>query len=59
MMLRLPTTLLPARSAEPYRVEDALTCWTRNGHVLLDFAYSGEDDDEWDFETCFLLIAQS
>lgn len=57
LMLRLPTTLLPARSAEPYCVEDALTCWTRNGHLLLDFAYSAEDGGEWDFETSFTLAS--
>lgn len=57
LMLRLPTTLLPARSAEPYCVEDALTCWTRNGHLLLDFAYSSEDGGEWDFETSFTLAS--
>ncbi|MFI8437107.1 hypothetical protein ACIGJO_25890 [Streptomyces sp. NPDC079020] len=57
LMLRLPTTLLPARSAEPYCVEDALTCWTRNGHLLLDFACSAEDGGEWDFETPFTLAS--
>ncbi|MDJ0341057.1 hypothetical protein QMK19_08465 [Streptomyces sp. H10-C2] len=57
LMLRLPTTLLPARSAEPYCVEDALTCWTRNGHLLLDFACSAEDSGEWDFETSFTLAS--
>lgn len=57
LMLRLPTTLLPARSAEPYCMEDALTCWTRNGHLLLDFAYSAEDGGEWDFETSFTLAS--
>lgn len=57
LMLRLPTTLLPARSAEPYCAEDALTCWTRNGHLLLDFAYSAEDGEEWDFETSLTLAS--
>jgi hypothetical protein len=37
LLLRLPTTLLPARSAEPYCAEGALTCWTRKGCLLLDF----------------------
>ncbi|CAM5494885.1 hypothetical protein [Streptomyces canus] len=57
LVLRLPTTLLPARSAEPYCAEDALTCRTRNGHLLLDFAYSAEDGGEWDFETSFTLAS--
>jgi hypothetical protein len=57
LMLRLPTTLLPARSAEPYCAEDALACWTRNGHLLLDFTYSAEDGEEWDFETSFTLAS--
>lgn len=57
LMLRLPTALLPARNAEPYCAEDALTCWTRNGHLLLDFAYSAEDGGEWDFETSFTLAS--
>ncbi|MDK1341877.1 hypothetical protein QNO09_00775 [Streptomyces sp. 378] len=57
LMLRLPTALLPARNAEPYCAEDALTCWTRNGHLLLDFACSAEDGGEWDFETSFALAS--
>lgn len=57
LMLRLPVTLLPVRSAEPYCVEDVLTCWTRNGHLLLDFAYSAEDGGEWDFETSVTLAS--
>lgn len=57
LMLRLPTTLLPARSAEPYCAEDALTCWTRKGHLLLDFSYEAEDGGEWDFETSFTLAS--
>ncbi|MCX4882580.1 MULTISPECIES: hypothetical protein [unclassified Streptomyces] len=57
LMLRLPTALLSARSAEPYCAEDALTCWTRNGHLLLDFAYSAEDGGEWDFENSFTLAS--
>ncbi|MER5432846.1 hypothetical protein [Streptomyces sp. NPDC002588] len=57
LMLRLPTTLLPARSAEPYCAEDALTCWTRKGHLLLDFSYQAEDGGEWDFETSFTLAS--
>ncbi|MFJ9889414.1 hypothetical protein ACIQRW_26615 [Streptomyces sp. NPDC091287] len=57
LMLRLPTTLLPARSAEPYCTEDALTCWTRKGHLLLDFSYEAEDGGEWDFETSFTLAS--
>ncbi|WP_338896810.1 hypothetical protein WBG99_15105 [Streptomyces sp. TG1A-60] len=32
-----------------------MTCWTRNGHLLLDFVYSAEDGGEWDFETSFTL----
>ncbi|MFG2561954.1 hypothetical protein [Streptomyces sp. NPDC048496] len=55
LMLRLPTTLLPARNAEPYCAEAALTCWTRKGHLLLDFSYEAEDGGEWDFETSFTL----
>lgn len=57
LMLRLPTTLLPARSAEPYCAEDALTCWTRKGHLLLDFSYEAEVGGEWDFETSFTLAS--
>ncbi len=57
LMLRLPTTLLPARSAEPYCVENALTCWTRKGHLLLDFSYEAGDGGEWDFETSFTLAS--
>ncbi|MFC5953173.1 hypothetical protein ACFP51_01305 [Streptomyces pratens] len=57
LMLRLPTTLLPARSAEPYCAEDALSCWTRKGHLLLDFSYEAEDGGEWDFETSFTLAS--
>ncbi|MER5356895.1 hypothetical protein [Streptomyces sp. NPDC002785] len=57
LMLRLPTTLLPAGSAEPYCAEGALTCWTRKGHLLLDFAYEAEDGGEWDFETSFTLAS--
>ncbi|MFF4259739.1 hypothetical protein ACFY1L_52180 [Streptomyces sp. NPDC001663] len=57
LMLRLPSALLPARNAEPYCAEDALTCWTTNGHLLLDFAYSAEDGCEWDFETSFTLAS--
>ncbi|MFF3400329.1 hypothetical protein ACFYW6_17575 [Streptomyces sp. NPDC002659] len=34
-----------------------MTCWTRNGHLLLDFAYSAEDGGEWDFETSFTLAS--
>ncbi|MFB8775374.1 hypothetical protein [Streptomyces broussonetiae] len=55
LMLRLPTTVLPARRAEPYCAEDALTCRTRKGHLLLDFSYEAEDGGEWDFETSFTL----
>ncbi|WP_432072673.1 hypothetical protein [Streptomyces wuyuanensis] len=57
LMLRLPTALLPARSAEPYCTGDALTCWTRKGHLLLDFSYQAEDGGEWDFETSFTLAS--
>jgi hypothetical protein len=57
LMLRLPTTLMRARSAEPYCAEDTLTCWTRNGHLLLDFTYSDENGAEWDFETSFTLAS--
>ncbi|WUH94303.1 hypothetical protein OG900_32015 [Streptomyces sp. NBC_00433] len=57
LMLRLPTTLLPARSAEPYCAEDALTCWTRKGQLLLDFSYAAEDGGEWDVETSFTLAS--
>ncbi|CAG6392302.1 hypothetical protein NMG29_25700 [Streptomyces cocklensis] len=57
LMLRLPTTLLPARSAKPYCAEDAFTCWTRNGHLILDFAYAAEDDSEWEFDTSFTLAS--
>ncbi|MEV6589911.1 hypothetical protein [Streptomyces acidicola] len=57
LMLRLPTALLPARGAKPYCTEDALTCWTRNGHLLLDFSYETEDGGEWDFETSFTLAS--
>ncbi|MEU2994574.1 hypothetical protein ABZ690_34250 [Streptomyces sp. NPDC006967] len=57
LMLRLPTTLLSARSAEPYRWEEALSCWTRKGHALLDFSYAAEDGGEWDFETSFTLAS--
>ncbi|MFE9922139.1 hypothetical protein ACFYQA_11265 [Streptomyces sp. NPDC005774] len=57
LMLRLPATLLPARSAEPYCMEGALTCWTRKGHLLLDFSYEAEDGGEWDFETSFTLAS--
>ncbi|MFJ9379403.1 hypothetical protein [Streptomyces sp. NPDC101455] len=57
LMLRLPTTLLPARSAEPYCEGGALTSWTRKGHLLLDFAYEAEDGGEWDFETSFTLAS--
>ncbi|WP_433399555.1 hypothetical protein [Streptomyces sp. CA-146814] len=57
LMLRLPTALLPARSAEPYCAEDALTRWTRKGHLLLDFSYQAEDGAEWDFETSFTLAS--
>ncbi|MBT2403451.1 MULTISPECIES: hypothetical protein [unclassified Streptomyces] len=57
LMLRLPTALLPARSAEPYCAEDALSCWTRKGHLLLDFPYSAEDGGEWDFERSYTLAS--
>ncbi len=57
LMLRLPTALLPARSAEPYCAEDALTRWTRKGHLLLDFSYQAEDGGEWDFETSLALAS--
>lgn len=49
--------VLPARSAEPYCAEDAFTCWTRNGHLILDLAYSAEDDSEWEFDTSFTLAS--
>ncbi|QFQ99428.1 hypothetical protein F9278_28425 [Streptomyces phaeolivaceus] len=57
LMLRLPTALLPARGAEPYCAEDALSCWTRKGHLVLDFSYEAEDGGEWDFETSFTLAS--
>ncbi|MFD4256473.1 hypothetical protein ACFWR9_02290 [Streptomyces sp. NPDC058534] len=57
LLLRLPTTLLPAHAVEPFRVEDALTCWTRKGHLLLDFSYEAEDGGEWDFETSCTLAS--
>lgn len=57
LMLRLPTTLLPARIAEPYCAEDALTCWTGKGRLLLDFSYEDEDGGEWDFESSFTLAS--
>ncbi|MCX4590269.1 hypothetical protein OG819_10990 [Streptomyces sp. NBC_01549] len=57
LMLRLPTALLPARRAEPYCSEDALTCWSRKGHLLLDFSYQAEEDGEWDFSTSFTLAS--
>jgi hypothetical protein len=57
LMLRLPTTMLPARSAGPYCAEDTLTCWSRNGHLLLDFSYSADDGGEWDFEAAFTLAS--
>ncbi|MGW1540879.1 hypothetical protein ACWCPM_11665 [Streptomyces sp. NPDC002309] len=57
LMLRLPTALLPARGAEPYCTEDALTCWTRKGHLVLDFSYEAEDGGEWDFETSLTLAS--
>ncbi|MGW5674851.1 hypothetical protein ACWEV4_07165 [Streptomyces sp. NPDC003860] len=53
----VPTALLPARSAEPYCVEDALTCWSRKGHLLLDFSYEVEAGGEWDFGTSFTLAS--
>jgi hypothetical protein len=57
LMLRLPTMLLPARSAKLYCAEDAFTCWTRNGHLILDFAYAAEDGCEWEFDTSFTLAS--
>jgi hypothetical protein len=57
LTLRLPTTLLPAGSAEPYCADGTLTCWTREGHLLLDFSYEDEDGGEWDFETSFTLAS--
>ncbi|GFH39155.1 hypothetical protein [Streptomyces pacificus] len=57
LMLRLPTALLPSRSAEPYCAEDALSCWTRKGHLLLEFSYDDEDGGEWDFETSSTLAS--
>ncbi len=55
LVLRLPATVLPAKKASAYALEESLSVWTRSGYTLLDFSLDCEDGGEWDFETSYEL----
>ncbi|MCX4596341.1 hypothetical protein OG819_43835 [Streptomyces sp. NBC_01549] len=57
LLLRIPASVLPAKTAQGYALQETLAVWTRGGHTLLDFSLSAEDGGEWDFETSFELAS--
>ncbi|MFE2719362.1 hypothetical protein ACFXKI_47645 [Streptomyces mirabilis] len=57
LLLRIPASVLPAKTAQGYALQETLAVWTRGGRTLLDFSLSAEDGGEWDFETSFELAS--
>ncbi|MFF8024108.1 hypothetical protein ACFZDJ_23940 [Streptomyces sp. NPDC007896] len=57
LLLRIPASVLPAKIAQGYALQETRAVWTRGGHTLLDFSLSAEDGGEWDFETSFELAS--
>ncbi|MCZ1002573.1 hypothetical protein O1M63_38430 [Streptomyces mirabilis] len=57
LLLRIPASVLPAKTAQGYALQETLAVWTRGGHTLLDFSLSAEGGGEWDFETSFELAS--
>lgn len=48
VMLRIPSALLPSKAAKPYRSDDSLEVWTRDGHTLLHLFHEPEEGGDWE-----------
>lgn len=48
LVMRLPSSVLSARTAAPYALEEVLRVWTRKGHTLLDFSLDPEDAETYE-----------
>jgi hypothetical protein len=47
LMLRLPRRLLDLAGAEPYCIDDLVTAWTTDEHLVVDLASEDEEGDEY------------